>query len=281
MNTTGLFTVHRHNIKLKGVNRPVKLIFFGDVHRDSPQHALEEWKGFLAYAKKQNDAVFVGMGDYLDGYSTSERRALQNAALHESTQTNLELLANTRIKTLSKELDFMKGRLIGLLGGNHYFSFQDGTNSDQRLCTNLGCKFLGVSTFVRLTLDAHNRRSAVDLFLHHGAGAGRTSGASINRVDQMREIAFADVFAMGHNHDRGVYPSKPRLFLENQKDGLLLKSQQGWLVRTGSFLKAYTPGEVGYNVDAGRGPCSLGHVELHMTLRRRGGEAFVEIKGVA
>ncbi len=244
----------------------MKLVIFGDVHRDAPLHATEKWREFLAYAKGLKNAWFLGMGDYVDSASTSERDCLSRAVLHESTKSDLESIARAKVSLLAKELDFMKGRLIGLVGGNHYFQFQDGTNTDHKLCERLGCKFLGVSAFIRLGFKYNTCIAPFDLWVHHGAGGARLPGGSINRVDQMREVAEADCFIMGHDHKRGVFPANPKLVLQHDsKQGLRLKERQQWLVRSGSYLKAYEDGQIGYNVDSARGPCSLGHVELEIT----------------
>jgi hypothetical protein len=266
MKTSGLFTLHRYKIPVAKSGRPINLIFFGDIHRDSPNFALGRWKEFLAYAKAQKDAYFFGMGDYIDSMSTSERESMIRATFHESTTDDIEKLASAKVRTLAKELEFMRGRLIGLLNGNHFFSFPSGINSDQKLCEELGCKYLGVSSFTRLTFDYHGARQSFDIWAHHGAGGSRLPGGSINRVDQMREHAEADCYVMGHDHKRLVIPANPRLTLEHDaKHGLRLKERQAWLVRSGSFLKSYEDGKVSYNVDSARGPCSLGHAELEIT----------------
>ncbi len=262
--------------------KPIKIVFFGDVHRDSPNHALDKWKEFLAYARTLKNAYFFGMGDYIDSMSTSERDAMIRAAMHESTTSDLENMALGKVTTLAKELDFMRGRLIGLLNGNHYFSFPSGINSDQKLCEKLGCKYLGVSTFTRLTLDHAGAQQVFDIWAHHGAGGARLPGGSINRVDQMREHAEADCYVMGHDHKRGVFPANPRMRLDaHAKNGLRLRERQSWLIRSGSFLKAYEDGQVSYNADAARGPCSLGHVELELTFKRAGATRSLEIRGIA
>ena len=58
----------------------------------------------------------------------------------------------------------------------------------------------------------------------------------------------------------------PRLTLEHGRGhALRLRHRDGWLVKSGSFLASYADGVANYNVDAGRGPSSLGHVELEVT----------------
>lgn len=286
LKTSGLFTLHRYTIPVPCAGQPIKLIFFGDVHRDSPNHALSRWREFLDYAKRQKNAYFFGVGDYIDSMSTSERESMIRASLHESTAVDLENMALGKVSTLAKEMQFMRGRLIGLLNGNHYFSFPSGINSDQKLCEKLGCKYLGVSTFTRLTLDYKGAKQTFDIWAHHGAGGARLPGGSLNRVDQMREHAEADCYVMGHDHKRAVIPANPRLTLEHDsKRGLRLRERQAWLVRSGSFLKGYENGQVSYNVDAARGPCSLGHAELEITWRQTSKDKALsrtlEVRGIA
>jgi len=140
--TSGLFTVHGHKIQFK-YNVPFKLIFFGDVHRDSPDHADGKWKRFLEYAKSQKNAYFFGMGDYLDSTSTSERDCLGSISpkMHDTFRKDIELLQMAKIELIAKELSFMKGKIVGMLNGNHYFNFQSGISGDQKLCELLGSLF--------------------------------------------------------------------------------------------------------------------------------------------
>ncbi len=269
MKTSGLFTVHGFKIPVRN-NQPIRLVFFGDVHRDAPNHADGKWQEFLEYARGLKDAWFFGMGDYLDSTSTSERECLGqiSARMHETFRNDVQALQLAKVEMMAKELKFMRGKIVGMLNGNHYFEFQSGINSDQKLCELLGAKYLGVCSFVRLYLSAFNRERAVDLFAHHGAGAARLVGGSMNRVAQMAEGAEADIYAMGHDHKRGAVPAIPRLFLNHSsRGGLKVESRETYVVRSGSFLKSYAPGTVSYAVDGASSPCSLGHVELLINLR--------------
>lgn len=285
MKTTGLFTTHYFKARATG-SEPLRLVLFGDIHRDSPNHAHHAWQEFLDYARSLKNAVFLGMGDYIDSASTSERITLQRG-LHESTTRHLEDVADGNVEILSEELGFMAGRLIGLLNGNHYFQYISGMNSDQKLCDKLGCRFLGVSSFIRVGVSAGgNTVLPLDIWAHHGKGGGRLLGGSINSVDQMREHAEADLYCMGHDHKRAVVPAIPRLRLRMPKRGEpTVNSRQQWLARTGSFLASYEPGEVNYNVDAGRAPCSLGHVELEITPLSKNDKGaknrYLKIRGIA
>jgi len=272
MKTCGLFTTHRVEIEVD-LEKPFKLIPFGDIHRDSDMHADTHWQDFLQYAKRQKHAVFLGMGDYSDGISTSERIALSGPAVHDTTKRTLDGVYKGVAATLHRELSFMKGRLIGMLGGNHYFQFDDGDTTDHVLAASLGTKFLGVCSFIRLSMSFKGRpntKASLDIFAHHGKGGGNLPGSTFNTIEKMLNTADADFYFMGHDHKKGCVPSSPRLKLVSTGPGSELKVRERtpWLGRTGSFLKAYEPDRVSYNVDAGRSACALGWIEFEITPHR-------------
>ena len=268
MKTSGLFTVHGTTIPFTYA-KPIILVFFGDVHRDSPNHANGKWQSFLSELRQRLKAGenlwFFGMGDYLDSTSTSDRECLGqlSAKAHETLKNDITALQLAKCHLFAKECEFMRGRIIGLLNGNHYFNFDHGANTDQKICELLSAAYLGVCSFVRLSFTVAGRTFTRDIFAHHGAGAARLFGGSFNRVQQMAEGAEADIYAMGHDHKRIASPGQPRLFLSSSNiNGLKVEQREPVVVRSGSYLASYEPGVVNYNVDACRSPASLGHVEI-------------------
>lgn len=269
MRTDGVFSLHYVQIK-STVGRTHRLIPFGDIHRDSPAHAGEKWKEFLEWAKQQENALFLGMGDYLDSYSTSERRIIYSHDLHESTAEREQDETKKRIQSLAGELSFMKGRLIGLLGGNHYPVLAGGITGDNYLANLLGTEYLGACSAIKLSFQrsGRNRGSSVDLFAHHGRGAGQTAGGKFNAVERLSTVCEADIFLMGDNHARGAIPLGDKLRIVTHGDGVCLRTRQSWIGRTGSFLKAYQPGRSSYVVDSALQPSSLGWISFMLTPRR-------------
>lgn len=204
-----------------------------------------------------------------DGVSTSERIILSDSGMHDTTKRTLDGVYKGVTKTLYNELSFMKGRCLGLIGGNHYFAFENGDTTDHVLAAALGTKFLGVCSFIRLSLRFKNRpgvKQSLDIFAHHGKGGGSLPGSTFNSIEKMLNTADADFYFMGHDHKKGAIPSTPRLKLTctGKNAELRVQERTPWLGRTGSFLKAYEPGRVSYNVDAARSPCSLGWIEFEI-----------------
>jgi hypothetical protein len=287
MKTTGIFTIQEHIINAP-LGEPLYLIPFGDIHRDSDMFALDYWRRFLDRASSLPNAIFLGMGDYCDGVSTSERSIIKDERLHETTKRNIETFYRETNHKLAKELSFMDGKLIGLLGGNHYYPFDDGSTSDHMLADLMKTKYLGVCSFIRLTIrdtKSNHKSASIDIFAHHGKGGGGSAGATFSTLDKMQQTADADIFLMGHDHKRGVVPSNPRIKISRGNGGKLhVKERTPWLGRTGSFLKAYENGSVSYNVDCGRSPASLGWIEFELTPIRsqsNGDKVSIRIRGIS
>jgi len=268
--TTGILKLATHKIECPKWDEPIHIVPFGDVHRHAPMCNVKKWKRSLEKMKQLPNAYFLGMGDYDDLMSASERAAFTSPKFHESTRETLDDFAKSKTFALAKELDFMRGRLIGLVGGNHFYPFQNGTDSDQLLCDHLDCPYLGVSAMIRLQFSVKKgggKGMSVDMWAHHGKGASRLIGGSINRVEQMREALHADVYLMGHDHRRAAVPLSI-MELTSGRNGLHLKYRKQWLCRTGSFLNAYSDGEESYIVEACKGPVDLGYIVLTMTPTR-------------
>jgi hypothetical protein len=282
MRTTGIFQTRHFTLKNWKYGRTLNLVPFGDIHRDSPSFAEEAWAKSKARWKKlaaEGDALFLGMGDYLDSYSTSERMVICDSRLHESTISNLEKNARDKVGCLSKELTFMRGHLLGVLGGNHYPQFSDGTNGDQLLANNLSTKYLGACCAIRVCFEYHGRRASFDIFAHHGKGGGMTAGGRLNAVEKLEKVCDADIFLMGDNHARGCIPTGERLRLVDTIGGLIVKAKPTWIGRTGSFLRGYVEGQASYVVDAALPPANLGHIEFQITPIRIGSnERGVELQ---
>lgn len=267
MISDNIFTIYRYEIKVEELNQPIYLIPFGDLHKDAPLFDKKKWIEFLEWAETKKNAYFVGMGDYQDFLSTSERRELTEASLHESTYATIEEMMDSHTKQLCREISFMKNRIIGLIEGNHYGQYQTGMTTTQQMCQLLECKYLGVSSFIRLSFKYCDTRYAIDLWCHHGKGAGRTIGSGLNTIQQMSEISDAQCLLMGHTHKKSV-AIKTRLCLTGNGDKLNLSHRKILMACTGSFLKGYVDNQPSYIVRGAMAPTDMGVVKIEFTPKR-------------
>lgn len=278
MKTTGIFETHYIQIPVEQSGDVHYILPFGDVHRSAPLCHVEKWHEFLSWAKTKKNSLFLGMGDYDDLMSAGERSILDRAELHDSSKDTIESMYKFHTEKLAKEMEFMKGKLIGLVEGNHFAVLKNGMTTTQYLCQLLDCKYLGASAFVRVAFVYRDTRESksIDIWAHHGKGAARLIGGSLNRVQQMAEAANADVYCMGHDHKKSAGTCS-KLFLSGQGKNMRLRHKKQLFIRTGSFLKGYEPGQVSYVVDCAMNPTDLGVVKIEITPRKSNGDYTLDL----
>jgi hypothetical protein len=184
---------------------------------------------------------FLGMGDYLDHFSPSNRKALLAAGsiLYESASEIIDDAVSRRIVELVEgPLSGSEGRWLGLVQGDHEHVFLDGTHSDQRLAAELGAPFLGSAAIVNVYLGDFPR--PLKIFATHGAGASANlTGKTLHLERLARAFKDCDVYLMGHSHLKYGFPL-PRLVDVERPDGTRdIEEEKAICAITGSWLTAY------------------------------------------
>jgi hypothetical protein len=265
-----IYTVHQRDIKLKSINSFINLWFFGDVHRDATGCDVERWKWFLKRAGEDDPdhTYYMGMGDYHDLASAGERQHLNRDSLHETTMETLDELVIKRNREFCKEIKQMNGKLLGLLDGNHNWRFPNGITASEDLSNRMGCDHLGWLCHYTLTFKIGSKSQNVHIVACHGRAGGKRIGTSINQVEDMKVIfPLADIYVMGHNHDRGAWPVDV-LYASGRKGGVSIKQKRQFLCRSGSFLKAYEKGRSNYATGRLLRPADLGSLKLTIGFHR-------------
>jgi len=225
-------------------NQHTVLMPIGDVHFGSKDWPARRFRKHIEWGIDQG-ALFLGMGEYLDFTSESQRQALRS--LRESQAEQIDDLIRHRVEEFAKVLDGTTEHWLGLLEGHHYWVFQDGTTSDQYLCTLLKAPFLGTSTLALLHI-ARGRTKPVDrqgnsvqgcdvtIFAHHGfGGTSRRQGGNLHRIEDLLQWIEADIYLLGHTHAK---PAAPVARLYRTDTGYLYHRKK-LLVRTGGWLRGY------------------------------------------
>ncbi len=181
-------------------------------------------------------AKFIGVGDYIDYCSPSNRHALRAAKVYDNVMKIHEDAATRLVDTLvEKLLAPTIGHWLGLTEGHHFFPYEDGTTTDMYLADILGTKFLGTSAFIRIERPD---LKPVDIWVHHGAGGGQTAGAQMNKLDNVARGFEADIFLMGHWTRLGSVPVQ-RILPDYSTEPYKLVHKTTYLVATGGFSKGY------------------------------------------
>lgn len=225
------------------------IIPIGDVQFGSEACDFDRFKRHIEWASSKPNAYFIGMGDYCDFGSPSNRGKLKALMAEGSLYDTVEdVMDEAAEKALAQMLDVLgptRGRWLGLLEGHHFWQFSDGSTTDTRLCQALEAPFLGTSAIVNVAFDAPaERRQAnprFEIWCHHGRGNGDTSAAPLNRLEKIAgSFPSVSVFLMGHHHKKAVV--KKQQLIPVWGSSPKLKHRNIVLGSTGGFLKGYMVG---------------------------------------
>lgn len=255
--------IHNTTLKLK----PGQLLYIiplGDIQSESEYNRLSSLVSWCIKRKKEGSIVrLLGMGDYFETFSPSERAALRHGksgyGLHETTQEKLDSVVQAQADEFYEIVKPMRKHFFGLLRGHHkhdfFFATKDrAVSTDQYLCEKLDCEYFGSVVVVKLLING----LPFVIFASHGYGSARTKGSKLMKRLRMRDVYLdANLYIQGHDNEKMVVPEEP-MFTNDQ--GIYYKKQ--YFIGSGSFQKAYNEGKAdgGYIEDALYPPCSLGVV---------------------
>lgn len=163
-------------------------------------HLKQHIANALAYETQGFTVRFLGMGDYIDFMSPSNRQKFVAAGLMDNTTLTVDDAASALVHSLYEEvLKPTTGKWLGLLRGHHYHKFETGQTSDTELCRLLRTKHLGDSCYVHLSYFKKSRGSGqVVLWAHHGAGGGTKLHSMLLKMENLLPFWDADAFFVGH-----------------------------------------------------------------------------------
>ncbi len=220
-------------------NETVTLMPIGDAQVGVEAADLKRLKSHMEWGFHTKHALFLGMGDYVDMASPSNRRTLKAAGLYDTVTEALQVKATEDINTFLSMTRYTQGTWLGLLQGHHYMDMADGTTSDMKIAEALRAPFLGDAAIVRLIFDKHKDVDGLplkaDIWCHHGRGGGVGAAAPISLLEKTARGFNADIYLMGHQHKKVATPIDEMFW---SRDGRMLHRTK-LLACTGSFLKGY------------------------------------------
>ena len=252
-------------------NESVTLMPIGDAQVGVEAADLKRLKSHVEWGFHKKHALFLGMGDYVDMASPSNRRTLKAAGLYDTVTEALQAKAQEDIKTFLQHTMYTKGAWLGLLQGHHYMDMADGTTSDMKIAEALRAPFLGDAAIVRIIFDKHKDVDGLplkaDIWCHHGRGGGVGAAAPISLLEKTARGFDADIYLMGHQHKKVATPIDEMFW---SRDGRMLHRTK-LLACTGSFLKGYLANSMsegragGTYVEKGMlTPVSLGGIVINL-----------------
>lgn len=233
----------KHRIPVKR-GQTITILPIGDIQwaGDPNEVAVGLLQEAIEYGRQTN-AYYIGMGDYTDVLSPSNRERLASANLYDTARGFLDRSASGLVKEVyEKFLKPTKGKWLGMLEGHHYFKYEAGNTSDQELCQLLEARHIGSCAYIGLSFVEGDRNlGTVNVWCHHGAGGGISAASPIQKLESYVYGEWeADIYLMGH---MTKISSTPKNRCYPIWDGIPhLSHRKKILCGTGGFSKAYVEG---------------------------------------
>lgn len=281
--------LHDANIKLKPDQR-LHLFGLGDIHYNASNCDRDRLKRLVEWCVKRIDegdqVRIIGMGDYNDALSTSERQSIigvkGGSGLHDTTLEALDELNERITLKLYDVLAPLEGCFLGLLEGHHFMQFMhsdhawQGATGTQYLAFKLKCEYFG--TLANIKLNFPPSGESLEIVAHHGWGSARTSGGRLTKRERFGRDAFPDanIVILGHDHTKIAGVASTLRRDATSPDGI--KYVKHYYIGTGSFLKGYIVGSPkGSYVEAsGMPPSDLGVTIVEVKLEKKAGKHRVD-----
>jgi len=217
----------------------------GDVQLGAPGFHKSTFQRYIAEGMERN-AWFIGMGDYVDVASPSNRKRWHDAEPYDNFRMMVEDAAQRHEEEFFELVKGTESRWLGLHEGHHFFDFEDGTTTDIRLAKRLKAPFIGTVAYTILSFKrSTNASRRFVIWSTHGYGGGGKMAASINKLENLLVgQEGVDLFLIGHYH-RQVMAKAARI-RPTGKPPYHITHRNVMLVTTGGFLRGYLEGSRQY-----------------------------------
>ena len=230
-------------------------------------------RGFQEYideAMADPLAHFVGVGDYTDGVSPSNRRMLRSAfvkgELYDTAEKMLEGASERDVMTFLDIVKPTRGRWDFLFEGHHFWQRPDLRTSDQDIADYLGCPNLGRGA--ALVSYQFKTGSPLVMYALHGGGAGDSFAAPLNRLERQMRAWTAHIYLTGHHHK--LTAARAVKLDRAPESTTQLSATDSVLVAAGSWMHGFVEGTVSYAEEGQMVPLATGAPVIYATKRKNG-----------
>ncbi len=190
-------------------NQPFTIVPIGDLQLMSQNIEggktvnLSGFKKHLKYIEKTYpNPLYLGMGDYIDFMSPSNRDSMKKGKIYEQSRQYIDEAAVELAEAFITLMEHTRGKWLGILTGHHFYELGSGITTDQYISEALDAPYLG--RVAHVTVKYQNSNGKVDgrlnIWCHHGEGARKYPAGKIvdNIAPHWPEV---DLFFMGHMHE--------------------------------------------------------------------------------
>lgn len=203
------------------VDDKIILIPLGDLHWGSPHCQQRQILELIQWATERKNVFFILMGDLAE---CSTKESIGDGVFQQTINPMEQLMQ------INKLFSLIKDRIIGVHIGNHEYRIAKTTSIDinKVLSMALNLKYLGFSALTTIKLGEYE----YDIATTHGIGGSKMPHTKLKKVMDFSQIYLADIYCMGHVHDKLDIP-----MLIRYREGNELKIKKRHFILTGHFLE--------------------------------------------
>lgn len=252
---------HEYRIKCTGRSDKFNLVPIGDIHYGTKNCDLNKLKDTVDWIRKSPNTYWLGMGDYCEFVNPSDPR-IDFANIKTSLLEHLSNLHNKEQKDIAEILKPIAPRCIGLLHGNHEETIRTKyhSNPTEFLATTLNTINLSYTAMIRIVFERLTSRKSVIVFACHGNGSSRSEAGSINTIVGKSKDFQADVYLMGHVHQK-IVKDRDIMVMNNSGMPVMFEKKQVFGI-TGTFYKTYGDTTSSYAEKGGYSPTPTGCIKI-------------------
>ncbi len=171
----------------------VRITPISDPHDGNNNFKINKFIRTVEVIAKDKHHYWFGLGDWFDCILLPDKRASKD----DKSQTIFR-----ECRKIMEIISPIRGKCLGMADGNHEIKLRNiGVGSPvEDICDRWDIPFLGYSGFIKVKPPRRFHNRPIIIYYHHGASAGRKTGGSVNRVEELAQHWNADAYCVAHSH---------------------------------------------------------------------------------
>jgi predicted phosphodiesterase len=253
----------QYRTRVSGRGDCIYLVPIGDIHYGAKACDEKKLQALINWIAPRKNVYVLGMGDYIEAINYSDKR-FDPTGVAPWIEGHLDRLVEYQIARLSKILTPIKGRIIGLLDGNHEETIRQRYHFSpvDVLAHNLETTRLTYTAMIKWIFERSTSRSSISMYATHFWGSSREPGPKINALVRLTRDYEADIYLGGHVHEKhGVV--RERIYLSSKGEPKIFVKKKVFGI-TGTFLNTLGEGYSTYSEVKGYSPTPTGVLKIRI-----------------
>ena len=256
----------RVKMVVDSLSEPWTLWAIGDIHMGAPACDVDKLDETIKSVKEDPTARWIGMGDYIDCITHSDRKRFDPSEYKNSDikVEDLSDLPRMQADAIIDKLRPIRQKCFALIEGNHEWHLPKFGAQDVMAyiagslgTPNLGPQgYIGIDVYYKKDLDEKGGkrrlsgpRYTVTVYGHHGYGGGRLAGSSALELQRQVMGAKADIYMFGHRHSSVIVPEYGTEMTRHDPPLVMKKPRINMM--TSTYLKTFAQGYKTYAAKSG------------------------------